>query len=155
MLVAAGCGPSNREKNMSAMEIAYAGNQKCVATRNRDAKRVVVDCPLTRGEELGPGDMVAAGLGSCMLISMAGYAERHGLDVEGAKVDVDVRFGGRPQSRISSIEVRVHVPKAYGEQDRSLLEKAANACPIKHSFGSDTKISTSFEFDVAEVAASH
>ena len=140
---------------MSVMEIAYTGNQQCVATRAKDAKRVVVDCPLTSGEELGPGDMVAAGLGSCMLISMAGYAERHGLDVRGATVDVDVRFGGEPQSRIASIRVGVHVPVAYAEQERSRLERAANACPIKHSFGPDTRIATSFEFGGVTAAATH
>ena len=140
---------------MGLMKIAYAGNQKCVATRAKDAKRVMVDCPITKGEELGPGDMIAAGLGSCMLISMAGFADRHGLDVEGSKVDVEVRFGGTPQPRISSIKVTVHVPKAYGEKDRAQLEKAANACPIKHSFGPDTKISTSFEFGEALSEATH
>lgn len=140
---------------MSLMEIAYAGDQKCVATREKDAKQVVVDCPMTKGDELGPGDMVAAGLGSCMLISMAGFAERHGLEVEGSKVDVEVKFGGRPQPRISSIDITMHVPKAYGENDRMQLEKAANACPIKHSFGADTQISTRFEFGEALAEAAH
>ncbi len=140
---------------MSGMAIAYLGNQRCVATREKDAKRVVVDCPLTKGEELGPGDMIAAGLGSCMLISMAGFAERHGLDVQGSKANVDVKFGGRPQSRISSVNVTVHVPNEYGEQDRAALEKAADACPIKHSFGTDTEISTSFEFGGVQAEAAH
>ena len=131
---------------MGRMQIAYKGNQQCVATRVKDAKRVVVDCPMTSGQELGPGDMVAAGLGSCMLISMAGFAERHGLNVEGSNVEVDVKFGGEPQSRISAINVVVHVPKEFSEQDRARLRNAANACPIKHSFGQDTEISTAFEF---------
>ncbi len=131
---------------MSLMHIAYTGNQRCVATRAKDDKQVVVDCPMTKGRELGPGEMIAAGLGSCMLISMAGFAERHGLDVDGSNVEVDVRFVGEPQSRISTIDVRVHVPKDFGEQDRARLRKAANACPIKHSFGHETEVSTAFEF---------
>lgn len=138
---------------MSVMRVSYTGNQECIATREIDAKRVVVDCPMTRGKELGPDDMVAAGLGSCMLISMAGFAERHGLDVEASTVEVDVRFGGDPQPRIATIDVTVHVPGSFSEQDQTRLRTAANACPIKHSFGADTKISTTFEFGEVQTDA--
>jgi len=131
---------------MSRVEVAYTGNQQYEALNTRNAKRVAVDCSMTRGEEFGPESLVAAGLGSCMLISMATFAERHGLDVTGSRADIDVFFGGRPETRITSIDVTVHVPKTFAKDERAQLEIAASACPIKHSFRSDTKISTQFEY---------
>ena len=138
---------------MSNVEVTYMGNQQCMALQTKNEKRVAVDCPATRGEEFGPDHLVAAGLGSCMLISMAGFAERHGLDVSGASVDVDVSFGGKPETRITSIDVTVRVPGTFSEAERAGLEKGAEACPIKHSFRPDTEISTRFQFGGASVEA--
>lgn len=139
---------------MSQVEITYSGNQQCLAVNTKNAKRVAVDCPATKGVEFGPDSLVAAGLGSCMLISMASFADRHGLDVTDARVDVDMSFGGKPETRISAIQVTVRVPKSFAEEERAGLEKAAAACPIKHSFRSDTEISTRFEFGSAMAEAS-
>ena len=131
---------------MSLVEVSYSGNQECVAVDTKSAKRVAIDCPMTRGAEYGPDTLVAAGLGSCMLISMASFAERHGLDVSGATADVDVSLGGSPDMRISAIDVTVRVPKEFSHEEQVSLEKAAGTCPIKHSFRADTELSTHFEF---------
>lgn len=131
---------------MSQVEVTYTGHPQCMALNTKTAKRIAVDCPMTRGEEFGPDSLVAAGLGSCMLISMAGFAERHGLDLAGARADVDLSLGGKPDTRITSIDVTVRVPKKFTEEVRAGLEKAAAACPIKHSFRTETEIVTRFEF---------
>lgn len=130
---------------MSRVEVTYTGNQQYEALNTRNAKRVAVDCSMTRGEEFDPESLVAAGLGSCMLISMATFAERRGLDLTSSHADIDVFFGGQPETRITSIDVTVHVPKTFAKDVRAQLETAAAACPIKHSFRSDTTISTRFE----------
>lgn len=131
---------------MSQVEVTYDGNQQCTALSTKTGRHVVVDCPMTRGEEFGPDSLVAAGLGACMLISMATFAERHALDVRGARVDVDVSLGGKSDSRISAIEVTIRVPTRFTDAEQESLMKAAAACPIKHSFRSDTEISTHFSF---------
>ncbi len=138
---------------MSEVEVTYVGNKHCTALNTKNGKSVAVDCPSTGGEEFGPGAMVGAGLGSCMLISMTSFAERHGLDVLGARADVHVSFGGKPDAHISAIDVAVRVPKAFATNEQASLEKAAAACPIKHSFRSDTAISTRFEFGDASIEA--
>lgn len=76
------------------VEVTYDGSQRCSALETKNGKRVAVDCPMTKGEEFGPDGLVAAGLGACMLISMASFAQRHGLDVTGATANVDVSLGG-------------------------------------------------------------
>lgn len=131
---------------MSQVEVTFEGNESYTALNTKNARRVAVDCPMTRGEEFGPDSLVAAGLGACMLISMRSFADRHGLDVAGARADVDVSLGGQPDTRISEIDVTIRIPGDFEEAERRGLERAAAACPIKHSFGPDTAINTRFEF---------
>ncbi len=131
---------------MSRVEISYSGDQQCVAVDTRNGRRVVSDCSMTKGEEFGPESLVAAGLGSCMLISMSFFADRHELDISGASVDVEVAIGGQPTKRISKIDVTLRVPRVFSDEDLAGLRAAAETCPIKHSFGPDTKTTTRYKF---------
>lgn len=139
---------------MSQVEITYSGSQQCVAINTKNAKRVAIDCPATKGAEFGPDSLVAARLGSCMLISMASFAVRHGLDIAGARADVDVSLGGKPETRISAIDETVRVPKTFTDEEQANLEKAAGAYPIRHGFRPDTDISTHFQFGSSLAEAS-
>ncbi len=134
---------------MSNVEVTYTGNQQCLAIDTKNDRRIVSDCSMTKGEEFGPESLVAAGLGSCMLISMSFFADRHGLDLSGAAVDVDVAIGGKPTMRIQSIDTTLRVPRGFSKEEQAGLEAAAEACPIKHSFGPDTEITTRYEFGLA------
>ena len=135
---------------MSQVQVTYDGDQHCTALSTKNGRTVALDCPVTKGEEFSPGSLVAAGLAGCMLISMATFAERHGFDISGTRIDVDMSMADKPETRIGAIDVTVHVSKDdLSEAARKSLEKAAAACPIKHSFRPDTRISTRFEFGSA------
>lgn len=131
---------------MSIVEVTYQGEGQCAALNAINSKQVSVDCSMTRAQEFGPETLVAAGLGSCMLISMGHFADRHELDISGARADVEVNLGGKPDWHITDVDVTVHVPGAFSAQEQTGLEKAADACPIKHSFRADTKIRSRFVF---------
>ena len=131
---------------MSQVQVTYDGDEHCTALSTKNGKIVALDCPTTQGHEFSPGSLVAAGLAGCMLISMAKFAERHGLDISGTQVDVDMSMVEKPETRISSIDVKIQMPRDFAAAERNALERAAAACPIKHSFRSDTEISTHFEF---------
>ncbi len=135
------------------VQVTYTGDGKCLAMDRKSGRNVASDCSMTKGQEFGPESLVAAGLGSCMPISMSSFAERHGLDVSGSRVEVEAALGGKPEMRITGLNVTVRVPKSFTEQERARLEKAAEACPIKHSFRADTEISTIYEFGESEIAA--
>ena len=81
-----------------------------------------------------------------MLMSMGTVAKRHELDISGTKVGVDMSTVDKPETHIGAIEVKLNMPRNFPEEDRRRLEGAAAACPIKHSFRSDTKIETRFEY---------
>jgi len=84
-----------------------------------------------------------------MLISMATFADRHGLDISGTQADVDLSMVDKPEIRIGAISVTIRSPRDFADAERRSLERAAAACPIKHSFRSDIAISTQFEFAAA------
>ncbi len=131
---------------MSAVRVSYSGDKTCLARDAKSGKQIVSDCSMTKGKEFGPESLVAAGLGSCMLITMSSYAERHGLDVTGAQTDVAASLGGKPGMRITKFDITVRVPRSFTDDEMGRLTTAANTCPIKNSFGSETEISTHFEF---------
>ena len=89
-------------------------------------------------------NLVGTGLSSCMLFAMGMVALRNKLDLTGTKVDVEMLSVEKPVSRIGAINLRVTFPKEFSKEDLLKLERAADACPIKHSFHSDVKISTVF-----------
>lgn len=55
--------------------------------------------------------------------------------------------------RITVIDVTMHAPGTFGAEDRAGLERAAGACPIKHSFRDDTKLSTHLAYGSLTAAA--
>ena len=76
----------------------------------------------------------AVGAGSCMLISMSSFAEP-GLDVTGARADLDTSLGGKPEMRISKIDITVSVPNSFTEDEQTGLEKAADAYRLRSKAG--------------------
>ena len=138
---------------MSKVELTYTGDKRCTVLDAKNAKTLAVDCSMTRGQEFGPEALVSAGVGSCMLISMAGFAERHDLDITGAHADVEATLGGKPQMRITAVDVTVTVPGAFTPEQQAALQRAAEGCPIKHSFRADTAVTSQFVFGAAAAAA--
>ncbi len=129
-----------------SIHMTYDGDQHCTGSQP-NGKMVAVDCDRTgKGEELYPDNLVGAGLAGCMLLSMGGVAKREGLDISGTEVDVDISLVSQPERRIGAIDVKVNMPRNYSEADRVKLERAANACPIKHSFRPDVRLSTKFQY---------
>lgn len=138
---------------MSEVQVSYLGDQTCAALDNKSGRQISSDCSVAKGNEFGPESLVAAGLGTCMLIMMSSYAERHDLDVVGAKADVQAALGGKAPMRITKFNVTIRVPNTFTDEEKQRLEKAAEACPIRHSFGPHTEFTTRFEFGDTSVAA--
>jgi uncharacterized OsmC-like protein len=132
---------------MSTLRIHYDGVQHCTAYQEPQGKTVASDaCTATggKGEEFSPVNLVGTGLSSCMLFAMGMIALRNDIDLTGTQVDIEISSVDKPVSRIGEIQLKVMFPKKFSEEDRLKLERAADACPIKHSFHPEVKISTVF-----------
>jgi len=127
--------------------VSHDGSQHCTAERLPDGNILSMDCPYTgKGEEFSPTNLVEAGLGGCMMLSMGTFALHSGLDVSGIKMEVKVATTDLPKMRFKSINVNVNMPSGLSLKDRKRLEGAAEHCPIKHGFASDVPINVVYNY---------
>jgi uncharacterized OsmC-like protein len=134
---------------MSNLRTTYDGVQHCTTVQEAAGKTVGAGAgPAHGGEggEFSPLDLVGGGLASCMLLAMGTVALRDKLDINATRVDIEVSMTKEPVWRIGSINLTFNMPKNFSSEDRIKLERAADVCPIKHSFHPDTSISTHFNY---------
>lgn len=132
---------------MSTVVTTYDEAQHCTALREPHGNRVAMDCPYTgKGEEFSPGQLLEAALSGCMLISMGTVAQRAELDIAGARVHVALKATDKPRIRYTGIDIVIEMPAGLGPQDRVRLQRAAEACPIKHSFDPSIAITVTYQY---------
>jgi putative redox protein len=111
------------------------------------AHSLLVDEPVAAGgADAGPAPtrLVAAGLASCIAITMEMYAERKGWDLGAVEVDVDVEYDGYlPTSFAASI----HLPTALNEEQRDRLLAIARKCPVHKLLAGETPVAISYRVE--------
>lgn len=122
---------------MVEISVSYAGHKKC-DLRHPEGATIRTDAPRDIGGDasaFSPTDLVGAGLASCILTTMAMFAERHGIDLSGATAKVEKHMSTPPAPRrIARLPVVVMIPAGRVPTEmRERLEKAGNACPVHAS----------------------
>ena len=132
---------------MPSLTTTYDASQHCTARASSKGKSVAMDCPYTgKGEELSPSDLLEVALAGCMLMSMGAVAKRDGIDLTGTAVDVELVGTPPPKIGYQKINAVVRMPANIETADRTKLERAADACPIKHSFDPSIEVAVAFEY---------
>ncbi|MGK7874989.1 MAG: OsmC family protein [Xenococcaceae cyanobacterium] len=132
---------------MATVYTVYDGQQHCTAVKEAQNKRVALSCPSTgKSEEFSPIELVGSGLAGCMLLLMGAFAMRHDIDLTGTRIEVAIEITDKPIKRFNSIDIGVFVNAGVAPEHRPMLEKAAEACPIKHSFGNDIPIVIKYKY---------
>lgn len=87
-------------------------------------------------DSFAPPDLIAAGLGGCLLLTMGVYANKHNIDIRGA--DADVSYAWAPDnSRLASMEVTLRMPVGkYAEEEKKALENCIKDAPMRKSLSS-------------------
>jgi putative redox protein len=104
---------------------------------------VVVDEPSEAGgTDTGPSPtrLVAAGLASCIAVTMEMYAERKGWEVGQVEVDVDVEYEGYAPT---SYAVSLRLPAGLSDEQRERLAEIARRCPVHKVLTHETPVSVS------------
>ena len=121
---------------MVSIELAYEGDLHCRAVHGPSGTVLTTDAPKDnhgRGESFSPTDLVATGLGGCILTILGIQARTLGLDLVGMTATVEKEMSTEGVRRIARLSVRVHVPAEVSEMDRVKLERAAHTCPVHKS----------------------
>jgi len=107
------------------------------------AHTLVVDEPIVAGgTDAGPAPtrLVAAGLASCISITMEMYARRKGWELGAVEVTVGVAYEGFvPTSFAASIQI----PGELSEEQRERLLAIARKCPVHKLLANETAVSIS------------
>jgi putative redox protein len=113
------------------------------------AHRLLVDEPVAAGgDDAGPSPtrLVAAGLASCIAITIEMYAERKGWDVGAVEVAVDVEYDGYVPT---SFAATIRLPADVGEEQRDRLLAVSRKCPVQKVLSGATAVALSHRIETA------
>ena len=128
--------------NMAAISGKYLGNLCSEFTHNQSGVKINVD---GNGKGFSPIDLTAASLGACMMAMMAYTAESKGINLEGMSIEVDKTMADAPR-RIGEFNIVVNFTQSYDDKEKTLLQRAADTCPVKKTLSSDCKINIVMNF---------
>lgn len=124
---------------MVNISVRYAGNKKCDLV-HPDGAKLRTDAPKDIGGDasgFSPTDLVAAGLASCILTTIAMYCERQGMDVTsggGMSATVEKHMTSPPAlRRIARLPVTVTLPASIPTDMRERVERVGHTCPVHSS----------------------
>lgn len=131
------------------IDVRYEGNLRCKAVHEPSGDVLYTDAPKDNqgeGKRFSPTDMVAAATGACILTMIGIAARNRGIEMGGARAEVVKEMSSVPRRHISRILVDVTLPASIPAEARTVLEKAALACPVEQSLGADTEVAVTFRY---------
>ena len=136
-----------------AVEITceYLGNLHCSATHGPSGQTFTTDAPVDnggKGEMFSPTDLVATAMATCIMTIMGLVARDNGWDLAGTRARVTKEMVADPKRRIGALTLTVTLPTgiALSHADRTCLEDAAKACPVRQSLRPEVQVDVDFEY---------
>ena len=120
---------------MTTIDCRYTGDLHCEATHGPSA----VGCtpmplrPRRFGGKLLSTDLLATSLGTCVLTVMGITAKRRQWDVRGATARVEKRMTQSGPRKIEGLRLHIHLPEHCTTEQRRLLMRMADECPVKRN----------------------
>lgn len=134
---------------MATATLKYLGNLRLELTHVQSGSQVITDAPVDnhgKGEAFSPTDLVATGLGACILTTIGIAGQTHGFSIDGAKAEVVKHMGTQPR-RIVQIDVQIVLPhNQYTEKERKIIELCAKECAVSGSLHPDLTQNVSFQY---------
>ncbi|MCP9883966.1 OsmC family protein [Synechococcus sp. ATX 2A4] len=121
---------------MTTIQCQYEGSLRCQALHGPSGSTLLTDAPVDnegKGERFSPTDLVATALATCILTVMGITAQRHGWALEGSRAQVEKTMTRSGRRRIEALTVWITLPDGLTADQRQLLQRAAESCPVKQS----------------------
>lgn len=113
-----------------------------MATHGPSGVTLTTDAPtdnMGRGESFSPSDLLVTALASCKLTTMAIFAERNNVKLDGSKVYAEKHMSTSGARRIERIVVKIDFCAGIAVDMREKLENVAKACPVAKSLSADVE----------------
>lgn len=133
------------------MTARYLGGKKVEMVHEQSGSSLITEAPRDNGGEgnsFSPTDLVGAAFASCVLTTIAIVAERNGISVDGMHARVEKHMHTDPR-RIGNLPLMVHLPSRLSETERSRVEAAGRACPVKKTLHPDVQAEITYVYDVS------
>lgn len=127
---------------MVAITVDYTGSLRCRAVHEPSGTELLTDAPVDnqgKGESFSPTDLTVTSLLTCIMTTMAIYARRHGLELDGMKGRAEKTMAANPR-RIGEIALVIDMPVPENHALAEALKAAAMGCPVHHTLGHDMKM---------------
>ena len=124
---------------MVQISISYDGSLRCTATHGPSSTTLATDAPkdnMGLGRYFSPTDLVATALATCILTTLGIVAKRREIDLVGARASAEKHMNADPR-RIGRLPVTVTVEGDYSDEEKLVLERDANTCPVHKSLHPD------------------
>jgi uncharacterized OsmC-like protein len=129
--------------------VTYESNLRTTCLHLQSGSAIETDAPTDnkgKGERFSPTDLIATGLGACMITTMGIKAQSMDIALDGAKVDVTKIMVSDPR-RIGKIIAHVTMPKLnLDEKTIEILERVARTCPVERSLHPDVELDIQFNW---------
>ena len=85
------------------------------------------------GESFSPTDLLATALGTCVLTIMGIAATKRKWQVRGMKASIEKHMTQSGPRQIERLHLRVYLPDTLLDEQRRLLRRMAEECPVKRN----------------------
>ena len=121
---------------MPTVSCRYRGELRCEATHHGSGAVLITDAPIDnagKGEEFSPTDLLATSVATCMLTIMGITAKSRNWSIEGSTAEVDKQMTQSGPRKVEKLRVQLKLPQQLSNEQRSLLQRVAEQCPVKRS----------------------
>jgi putative redox protein len=132
--------------------VIHTGNLRCEAQHIQSGTTIESDAPTDnhgRGEKFSPTDLLCVSLATCMLTTMAIKAVELQVDITHAKAEVTKYMLSNPR-RVGKIDVMLSLPATGSDDDRKILQKTGDNCPVMKSIHPDIDVVINYKWDMVE-----
>lgn len=116
-------------------KVTYLGDLRTSSIHVQSGSEIISDAPVDnngKGEAFSPTDIVANALASCMMTIMGIKARDLNVDLKNSTAQVTKIMNAEPR-RIGAIEVVFEMEGVEDQKSRTILERAAETCPVHFS----------------------
>jgi putative redox protein len=129
--------------------VTYDANLRTTCLHLQSGSSFETDAPSDnkgQGARFSPTDLIATGLGACLITTMGIKAETMDIQLDGAKVDVTKVMMSEPR-RIGKIVIAVTMPALnLDDKTKEILERVGRTCPVERSLHPDMELDISFQW---------
>ena len=120
----------------------YTGQKHCEATHGPSNSTLHTDAPKDNnglGETFSPTDLLATAVGTCILTTVAIYAEKENISIVGATSYTE-KVMTPPPRRVASLKTICKFPNSIPEEFKKRIPEIAELCPVKKSLHPDVQV---------------